>query len=104
VRVALGGCEGDAVSKARTTAAPRDGDTSEPRQPVLPPRQTALLASALLVLVVVPLPLTIFAALPAVPVFVYALVALPASRERTIALLSSGLAFLAPVTFLLLFA
>jgi hypothetical protein len=70
----------------------------------LTPRRTALLASALLFLVVVPVPLTVLAALPAAPLFVYALVSLPDGVERTVALLSAGLAVLVPVAFLLAFA
>jgi hypothetical protein len=70
----------------------------------LTPRRSAVLSSALLVLVLAPLPWTGWAALLAALTFVYVLVSLPAGHERTIALLSSGLAALVPATFLLLFA
>jgi hypothetical protein len=94
---------GDDMSEVHEPSTARTGP-AEVDQPWLTSRRTALLASALLLLVVVPLPWTAWAALLAVPVFVYGLVSLPAGRERTVALLSSGLAVLAPVVFLLIFA
>jgi hypothetical protein len=76
----------------------------EAKQRWLTPRGSAILSSALLVLVIAPLPWTGWAALLAAPTFVYVLVSLPAGHERTVALLSSGLAALVPATFLLLLA
>jgi hypothetical protein len=91
------------MSEVHEPSTSRTSEPTEGDHPWLTPRRTALLASALLLLVVIPLPWTAWAALLAVPVFVYGLVSLPASRERTVALLSSGLAVLAPVVFLLVF-
>lgn len=92
------------MAEVHQPSAAGTSESAEGDQPWLTSRRTALLASALLLLVVVPLPWTAWAALLAVPVFVYGLVSLPASHERTVALLSSGLAVLAPVVFLLIFA
>jgi hypothetical protein len=92
------------MSEVQGSGVAHTSEVAEGKSLWFTPRRTALLASALLLVVVIPLPWTPWAALLAAPVFVFGLVALPASRERTLALISSGLAVLAPAVFLLLFA
>jgi hypothetical protein len=95
---------GDEMSDDHGPSVTHTSELAEGKHPWLAPRRTALLASALLLVVVIPLPWTVWAAPLAAPVFVYALMSLPTSRERTLALLSSGLAVVAPAVFLLVFA